>query len=148
MMLEATKNEDINVYTHDGLIVAHAYPKFQKYSHLKGHFQMSLDSVQFDFASFKGPVLVVRNFQYLLDRLYRGRLFTTNILAGKGMTKIENWNFQPLIDSSINSEGFEHSHKIVNVKVGYDEHFIMDKVDEIIKKIKSKDIKHLILMKV
>ena len=146
MMLEATKNEDINVYTHDGLIVAHAYPKFQKYSHLKGHFQMSLDSVQFDFASFKGPVLVVRNFQYLLDRLYRGRLFTTNILAGKGMTKIENWNFQPLIDSSINSEGFEHSHKIVNVKVGYDEQFIIDKVDEIIEKIKSKDIKHLIIV--
>ena len=111
MMLEATKNEDINVYTHDGLIVAHAYPKFQKYSHLKGHFQMSL-----------------------------------NILAGKGMTKIENWNFQPLIDSSINSEGFEHSHKIVNVKVGYDEKFIMDKVDKIIEKIKNKDIKHLIIV--
>ena len=81
-MLEATKETKINVYTHNGLIVAHAYPKFAKYKNLKGHFQMSLDSVQFDFASFKGPILIVKNFQYLLDGLYRGRLFTTNLLEG------------------------------------------------------------------
>ncbi len=146
LMLEATKDKGINVYTHNGLIVAHAYPKFEKYPHLKGHFQMSLDSVQFDFASFKGPVLVIRNFQYLLDRLYRGRLFTTNIIAGKGMTKIENKNFQPLIDAALESSGFEHSHKIAEVKVGYDEKSVMEKVDKIIEKIKSKDIKHLLIV--
>ncbi len=146
LMLEATKDKGINVYTHNGLIVAHAYPKFEKYPHLKGHFQMSLDSVQFDFASFKGPVLVIRNFQYLLDRLYRGRLFTTNIIAGKGMTKIENKNFQPLIDAALESSGFEHSHKIAEVKVGYDEKSVMEKVDKIIEKIKNKDIKHLLIV--
>lgn len=145
-MLEATKDKGINVYTHNGLIVAHAYPKFEKYPHLKGHFQMSLDSVQFDFASFKGPVLVIRNFQYLLDRLYRGRLFTTNIIAGKGMTKIENKNFQPLIDAALDSNGFEHNHKIAEVKVGYDEKSVMEKVDKIIEKIKNKDIKHLLIV--
>lgn len=88
-LLEAVKDTDINVYTHNGLIVAHAYPKFAKYKNLKGHFQMSMDSVQYDFTTFKGPVLVIRNFQYLLDKLYRGRLFTTNLIAGKGMTRIE-----------------------------------------------------------
>lgn len=145
-VLQAVKDTDINVYTHNGLIVAHAYPKFAAYTNLKGHFQMSLDSVQFDFASFKGPVLIIRNFQYLLDKLYRGRLFTTNLIAGKGMTRIENKDFQPLIDAALESKGFEHEHKIASVKVGYDENFVMQKVDEIVEKIKNKRIKHLIIV--
>ena len=145
-LLEAVKDTDINVYTHNGLIVAHAYPKFKNYKNLKGHFQMSLDSVQFDFASFKGPVLIIRNFQYMLDKLYRGRLFTTNIIAGKGMSRIENKDFKPLIDPANQSTRFEHRHKISTVKVGYDEEYVMQKADEIIEKIKNKKIKHLIIV--
>lgn len=145
-LLEAVKETDFNVYTHNGLVVAHAYPKFAKYVNLKGHFQMSMDNVQFDFASFKGPVLILRNFQYLLDKLYRGRLFTTNLIAGKGMTRIENGNFEPLIEATETSKGFEHDHDIANIKVGYDEAEIMAKVDKIIEKIKNKDIKHLIVV--
>ena len=99
-LLEATKDTELNIYTHDGLIVAHAYPKFAKYKNLAGHYQLSLDSIQYDFASFKGPTIVLRNFQYLLDRLYRGRIFTTNLIAGKGMTKIENNNFESLIETA------------------------------------------------
>lgn len=145
-MLEATKDTDINVYTHNGLIVAHAYPKFAEYPNLKGHFQMSLDSVQFDFSSFKGPVLVIKNFQYLLDRLYRGRIYTTNLIAGKGMTKIINDDFAPLIAAAEESKGYDSEHKIATVKVGYDEKAVMQKVDKIIEKIKNKDIKHLIIV--
>lgn len=145
-LLESTKNTDINVYTHNGLIVAHAYPKFKNYEHLKGHFQMSLDNVQFDFASFKGPVLIIRNFQYLLDGLYRGRLYTTNLIAGQGMTKIENGDFSPIIEAAQNSAGFEEDHKISDVKVGYDEKSIIQHADMIIEKIKNKDIKHLLII--
>lgn len=145
-LLEATKETKINVYTHNGLIVAHAYPKFAKYKNLKGHFQMSLDSVQFDFASFKGPILIVKNFQYLLDGLYRGRLFTTNLLGGRGIKRIESSNFLPIIKASEETKGFESNHKIADVKVGYDEKSVMEKVDEVIDKIKNKKIKHLLVV--
>jgi len=145
-LLEASKDKNINVYTHNGLIVAHAYPKFSKYTHLKGHFQMSLDSVKFDFASFKGSIVIVRNFQYLLDGLYRGRLFTTNMLGGRGIKKIEKNDFSPVITSVLNNDGFEVDHKISEVKVGYDEKSVMKKIDEIINKIKNKEIKHLIVV--
>lgn len=145
-LLEATKNTDINVYTHNGLIVAHAYPKFKNYKNLKGHFQMSPDNVQFDFASFKGPVLVIRNFQYLLDGLYRGRLYTTNLIAGQGMTKIENGDFSSIIQAAENSSGFEKSHKIFDVKVGYDENAVIKYADMIVKKIKNREIKHLLII--
>ena len=145
-LLEATKDTDINIYTHNGLIVAHAYPKFAKYKNLAGHFQMSLDSVQFDFASFKGPILILRNFQYLLDKIYRGRLFTTNIIAGKGMTKIENNDFFPITDYAEKAKGFEHDHLITEVKVGYKEEEVMLKVNRLIERIKNKEIKHLIIV--
>ncbi len=145
-LLEATKNTDINVYTHNGLIVAHAYPKFKNYKNLAGHFQMSLDSVQYDFASFRGPILVLRNFQYLLDGLYRGTLYTTNIIAGRGMTKIEKKDFAPIIESAEKSAGFVQEHYITSAKVGYDEKEVMKKIDNIIEKIKNKEIKHLIII--
>ena len=145
-LLEATKDTDLNIYTHDGLIVAHAYPKFAKYKNLAGHYQLSLDSIQYDFASFKGPVIVLRNFQYLLDRLYRGRIFTTNLIAGKGMTKIENNNFESLIETAEKSEGFLHNHQISSVNVGYNEFEVMKKIEKIVEKIKNGEIKHLIIV--
>lgn len=145
-ILEATKNEDINIYTHNGLVVAHAYPKFLAYKNLIGHYQMSIDSVQYDFSTFKGPIVVIRNFQYLLDKLYRGRIFTTNLVAEKGMTKIKENNFQKLIETTKESNGFLHDHIIANVKVGYDENFVMKKIDELIDKIKNKEIKHLVVI--
>ncbi len=145
-LLEATKDTDLNIYTHDGLIVAHAYPKFAKYKNLAGHYQLSLDSIQYDFASFKGPTIVLRNFQYLLDRLYRGRIFTTNLIAGKGMTKIENNNFESLIETAEKSEGFLHNHQISSVNVGYNEFEVMKKIEKIVEKIKNGEIKHLIIV--
>lgn len=145
-LLEATKDTDLNIYTHDGLIVAHAYPKFAKYKNLAGHYQLSLDSIQYDFASFKGPIIVLRNFQYLLDRLYRGRIFTTNLIAGKGMTKIENNNFGSLIETAEKSEGFLHNHQISSVNVGYNEFEVMKKIEKIVEKIKNGNIKHLIIV--
>lgn len=145
-LLEATKDTDLNIYTHDGLIVAHAYPKFAKYKNLAGHYQLSLDSIQYDFASFKGPTIVLRNFQYLLDRLYRGRIFTTNLIAGKGMTKIENNNFGSLIETAEKSEGFLHNHQISSVNVGYNEFEVMKKIEKIVEKIKNGNIKHLIIV--
>lgn len=145
-LLEAVKDTEINVYTHNGLVVAHAYPKFKDFPNLKGHFQMSLDNVQFDFGSFKGPVLVIRNFQYVLDRLYRGRVYTTNLIAGKGMSRIVNNDFSPLINVAEASEGYTTDNKITDVKVGYDEKDVFEKIDKIIEKIKNKDIKHLIIV--
>ncbi len=145
-LLVALQGTDINVYTHNGLIVAHAYPKFKNFSNLKGHYQISLDNVQYDFTSFKGPILVIGNFQYLLDRLYRGRIFTTNLIGDKGMTRIKDYDFSKLIQTAQQSEGYEDNRFITTAKVGYNENEIMQKIDEIIGKIKNKEIKHLIVI--
>lgn len=145
-LLEATKDKDINVYTHDGLIVAHAYPKFFKYKNLIGHYQLSLDNVQYDFASFSGPILIIRNFQYLLDKLYRGRIFTTNLIAGKGITKLPINNFNEIIEAAESSKGFEKDSVITTVKVGYVENEIMEKLGTFIQKIKNKEFNEIIFV--
>lgn len=145
-LLEATKDEDINIYTHDGLIVAHAYPKFDKYKNLAGHFQKSLDNFQMDFSLFKGAILITQNAQHKFERLFRGRIFTTNYISGKGMKKIENEDFSPVIKAALDAKGFDEDVDSKPVKVGYNEEEVMAKLDEIIDKINSGKIRHLFII--
>lgn len=144
--LESTKNEKINIYTHNGMIVAHAYPKFAEYKNLVGHFQKSLDNFQMDFSLFKGSILITQNSQHKYERLFRGRIFTTNFISGKGMRKIVNNDFTPVLDAAKEAGGFDTEVKSRKVLVGYDEEKIMAKVDEILSKIKNGEIKHLFII--
>ena len=145
-MLEATKDEKINIYTHNGMIVAHSYPKFSEYKNLVGHFQKSLDNFQMDFSLFKGAILITQNAQHKFERLFRGRIFTTNYISGKGMRKIENDDFSPLVEAAKESNGFDNYTPSAPVLVGYDEESVMKKLDEIILNIKSAKIKHLYII--
>lgn len=145
-LLEATKEEKINIYTHDGLIVSHAYPKLAQYKNLVGHFQKSLDNFQMDFSLFKGAILITQNAQHKFERLFRGRIFTTNFISGKGMKKIENNDFTPVIKAAADAKGFEEEVKSIKVLVGYDEDEVMKKIDKIIDRVKKGEIKQLFII--
>ena len=146
-LLEASKEEEINIYTHNGMIVAHAYPKFSDYKNLVGHFQKSPDNFEMDFSLFKGAILITQNAQHKFERLFRGRIFTTNYISGKGMRKIENNDFTPLLDAAKEAKGFEKNSKSTKpVLVGYDEKSVMDKVEETIEGIKAGKIKQLFII--
>jgi hydroxylamine reductase len=67
-------------------------------------------------------------------------------LGRRGLKRIENSNFLPIIKASEETKGFEANHKIADVKVGYDEKSVMKKVDDVIDKIKNKKIKHLLVV--
>ncbi len=146
LLLDALKDEEINVYTHDSLIVAHSFPKFDKYKNLVGHFQKNLDNLQMDFEMFKGAILITRNSQHKLDRLMRGRIFTTNELSGKGISKIENNDFTPIIEAAKEAKGFREETDYHSIQVGYDEDMVMSEVENIISKIKDGKIKHLFII--
>lgn len=145
-LLEATKDEDINIYTHDGLIVAHAYPRFAQYKNLVGHFQKSLDNFQMDFSLFKGAILITQNAQHKFERLFRGRIFTTNFISGKGMKKIENDDFTPVIKAAADAKGFDEEVKSQSVLVGYDESEVMKKIDDVIERVKNGKIKQIFII--
>lgn len=99
-----------------------------------------------DFESFKGAILITRNSQHKFDRLMRGRIFTTNELSGRGMSRIENDDFSPLIAAAKEAKGFSHASDYRSINVGYDEDSVMQEVDNIIQKIEQGEIKQLFII--
>jgi hydroxylamine reductase len=60
-LLEATKGQGINVYTHGEVLPAHAYPKLHEYPHLAGNYGGAWQNQQREFAAFPGPIVMTSN---------------------------------------------------------------------------------------
>ncbi len=119
-ILENLKNTEIDVYTHDDMMVAHTFPKFNEYDNLKGQYGHGLENCLIDFATFPGPIILTKHSLHNIENLYRGRLFTTDINFYKGVIKIENDNFDEVISSAQESKGFKRGKVCETVTIGYD----------------------------
>ncbi len=135
-LLEATKDKDINIYTNSTLFMAFAYPHFSKYKNLIGHF--GGENPQTDFTNFKGPIFATQNFLQKVDYFRRGIIYTTKIIAPERMVRIDNYDFTPLIEDAIKSDGFtaDDTKKGEKIILEYNK----NKIDEIIKNTKDKDL--------
>lgn len=145
-VLEATKDTGFNVYTHNGMILAHQFPHFRKYKHLVGHYQKDKENPLIDFASFKGGILITKSYQQKIEQLLRGRIFTTDVIAGKGISKIKENDFTPLIKSIEETNGFLQDKKNYSVNVGYDKTAVYAKIKKILNKFKQGKIKHFVFV--
>lgn len=132
-VLEAVEGTEIDVYTNGNLLIAHSFPSFQKYSCLKGHFGNGVFNSILDFATFPGAILLTKNEAQNIEYLYRGRLFTTDEIVPKGVIKIENNDFSPLIESALQAKGFAKGQKREAETVGYS----VEELDKIIDKISN-----------
>ena len=131
--MEAVEGTEIDVYTNGNLLIAHSFPSFQKYSCLKGHFGNGVFNSILDFATFPGAILLTKNEAQNIEYLYRGRLFTTDEIVPKGVIKIENNDFSPLIESALQAKGFAKGQKREAETVGYS----VEELDKIIDKISN-----------
>ncbi len=122
-VLETIADRKINVYTNSLMFIAHTYPKFKKYKNLKGH--LGTQNPQIDFANFPGAILLTQNFSQKIDNILRGVMYSNKIIAPSRVFKIKNENYEPLIQSSLNLEGFEKtkerkyleiSHNYINIE--------------------------------
>lgn len=148
-VLNAVENTEIKVYTHGlEMLMAHAFPKLRNHPNLVGHFGSSLDSSLIDFASFPGAILMTKATLQKVEYLYRGRLFTLDPIAPPGVIVIKDYNFEPLVKSALDAKGFGliKTQQKPPIKVGYSEEMIKEKVDEIVSKIKTKEIRHLFII--
>lgn len=145
MLLDALKDEDINVYTHNDMLFAHSFSFFHKYKNLAGHYQRSLNNVQLDFASFPGAVLITKNSHYHFDFI-RGRVFTPDNNPAYGIGKISENDFSPLIEAAKKEKGFTKNLSIGEISVGYDKNFIDKKIDKILESFDNGTYKHLIII--
>lgn len=120
LLLNAVKDSDIAVYTNGNLLIAHAFPYFKRFKNLKGHFGTGTVSTILDFATFPGAILLTKNESQNIEYLYRGRLFTTDKIAPKGVVKIVGNDFSELISSALQAKGFAKGQKREPQIVGYD----------------------------
>lgn len=144
-LLKATENKDINVYTHNDMLLAHTYRELKKYPHLVGHYQRSINNLQLDFATFPGVIFITQNSQPQVD-IIRGRIFTLSDHPAFGMSRIENEDFGALLTAVDESKGFKEDIPIGQINVGYNREKILKRVNSIIEKIKSNEIKHLFIV--
>lgn len=142
LLLEATKGKGVDVYTHGHMVIAHAFPKFKSYSHLVGHFGQGVEASLLDFAAFPGAVLTTRHSFQRLENLYRSRIFTTDVIAPKGVVTIKDNNYEPLIQSALSAKGFTKDLGKVPIKITLDEKKILEKIEEVAEKIEKGEIKH------
>ena len=145
-MLEASKDEDIDIYTHSNLLVAHTFEKFSKYPNLKGHYGSCNEKCILDFATFPGSILLTKNSSQNIEYLYRGRLFSTEKFKPKGVVQILNGDFSDVIKSAKESKGFAKGQERKCEIVGFDEAELKAKLDEISQKFKNKEIEKLVIV--
>lgn len=131
-VLEAVNGKDIDVYTNGNLVVAHAFPFFRNSKNLVGHFGSGAINTILDFATFPGAILLTKNETQNVEYLYRGRLFTTDTISPNGVSKLEDNNFTPLIESALEAKGFAKGQERNSITVGYDEESFEDAIDDII----------------
>ena len=140
-ILEALEQEEIDVYTHDDMMLAHTFPKFSGYKRLKGQFGQGIENCLLDFATFPGPIILTKHSLHNIENLYRGRLFTTDYTTSpKGIIKIENNDFSDVIKSVYQSRGFKTGKQCETVTVGYD---YIEKKTLIAEKIETKKYKQI-----
>ena len=139
-ILENLKNQNIDVYTHDDMMLAYTFPKFREYKNLKGQFGQGVENCLLDFATFPGPILLTKHSLHNIENFYRGRLFTTDIASIKGVIKIENNDYSQIIKSAYASKGFKTGKQCETVNIGYD---FNETISKIKNKISELNIKHL-----
>ena len=146
-ILEATKDRGVDIYTHGmTMLMAHTLPKFKTYRNLAGHFGKGSDNSLFDFAAFPGAILTTRYLFQKVEYLYRGRLFTTDSFAPKGIIKIKNHDFEPLIQAALQTKGFTKEQQEVILRVGFRQKEMEEKVKEVIGRMQNNEIKHLYII--
>lgn len=125
-ILDAVKDTEIDVYTHDDMMLANTFPKFRTYKNLKGQYGQGIENCLLDFSTFPGPIILTRHSLYNVEHLYRGQLYTTDFAYSKGVIPISDENYSPVIEAALNSRGFKTGKQCETVKIGYNYEEIID----------------------
>lgn len=143
LILQATRDKNIDVYTHGQLVIAHAFSKLKEYPNLVGHYGKGIEHGIFDFSEFPGAIFLTKLSLYKVERLYRSRVFTSDKISPVGVVTLKDNNFEPLINSALSAEGFTDEVPEKYIEVGIVEGALVQKISEIAKKIENNEIKHI-----
>lgn len=87
-LLEQTKDQQIDIYTHSEMLPANYYPQLKKYSHLVGNYGNAWWMQKGEIESFHGPILFTSNCIVPPKEEHLDRIFTTGAVGFEGCVHI------------------------------------------------------------
>lgn len=145
-LLEQTEGKGINVYTHGEMLPCHAYPGLKRYKHLVGNYGGAWQEQRKEFAAFPGAILMTTNCIQMPKSEYKGRIFTSGLVAWPGVTHVENRDFAPVIKAALAANGFSKDEPSRTIMVGFARNAVLSVAGKVIEAVKSGDIKHFFLV--
>ena len=153
LLLEQTKDKNINIYTHGEMLPAHAYPKLKKYPHLKGNFGTAWQNQQKEFENIPAPILFTTNCLMPVKDSYKDRVFTTSVVRYPEMMYIDGRkDFSPLIEKALELGGYKETKKMTGINggdiltVGFGHKTVLSVADKVVNAVKSGDLSRIFLV--
>ena len=145
-LLKQTEGKGINVYTHGEMLPAHSYPELKKYKHLVGNYGSAWQNQRNEFEEFPGAILMTTNCIQRPRDNYKGRIFTSGLVAWPDVAHIKNHDFTPVIEAALSAEGFKEDGTDKTIMVGFGRNTVMSVADKVIDAVKSGAIKRFFLI--
>ncbi|KIR01437.1 Hydroxylamine reductase [Lachnospiraceae bacterium TWA4] len=153
LLLEQTKDQGVNVYTHGEMLPAHAYPLLKQYPHLKGNFGTAWQNQQKEFDNIPGAVLFTTNCIMPVKESYADRVFTTEVVGFPGLVHIgENKDFTPVIEKAKALGGYAEDKQFTGINggtqvtTGFGHDAVLSVAGTVVEAVKSGAIKHFLLV--
>ncbi len=150
-LLEQTKDQGIDVYTHSEMLPAHYYPKLKQHDHLFGNYGNAWWLQKEDMMSFNGPVLFTSNCLVPPKPEYKDKLFTTGAVGFDGVPHISSReeggkkDFSAMIDMAKTCAPPKEL-ETGYITGGFAHNQVLALADKVIEAVKSGAIKRFIVM--
>ena len=145
-VLKQTEGTGVKVYTHGEMLPAHGYPGLKKYSHLAGNYGGAWQDQREEFEAFPGAVLMTTNCIQKPKESYKGRIFTTGLVAWPGVRHLADKDFRPLIEAALGEDGFAEDGEDRHITVGFGHRAVLSRADRAVEAVKSCRIRHFFLV--
>ena len=145
-LLKQTEGTGIQVYTHGEMLPAHGYPGLKKYAHLAGNYGGAWQDQRSEFDEFPGAILMTTNCIQKPKDTYKGRIFTSGLVAWPGVTHIADQNFKPVIEAARAAPGFPETEPEKTILVGFGHNAVLGAAETVIGAIKSGALKRFFLI--
>lgn len=145
-LLKQTEGKGINIYTHGEMLPAHGYPKLKAYKHLVGNFGGAWQNQVKEFDQFPGAILMTTNCIQKPRESYKGRIFTSGLVAWPGVEHVHNSDFSKVIEAALAAPGFEEDGLDKEITVGFGHEAVMGVAGAVIDAVKTGAIRHFFLV--
>jgi len=145
-LLKQTEGRGINVYTHSEMLPTNAYPGLKKYKHLVGNYGGAWHEQVKEFDAFPGAILMTTNCIQKPRETYKGRIFTTGLVAWPDVVHIKNRDFTPVIEAALAAEGFKDDEPEKTITIGFGHNAVLGVADKVIEAVKGGQLRHFFLV--